>query len=60
MRIHAIDLAVGDVLTLNDWRLHVTAVEHDRAVAVLTAEFDFMLHFLNDQIVDVAANRRAA
>ncbi len=60
MRIHAGDLATGDVLTLNDWRLHVIAVEHDHAVGVLTAEFDFLIHFRKDDLVDVRRHRQAA
>jgi hypothetical protein len=40
MRIHPRDLAVGDVLALHDWSLHVIDVEHGSAVGVLTAEFD--------------------
>jgi hypothetical protein len=60
MRIHAQDLAIGDVLRLNDWRLHVTAVEHDRATAVLTAEFGFLLHFTRDESVDVVPDVRQA
>jgi hypothetical protein len=52
MRIRAQDLAVGDTLAMNDWNLHVIGVERDRAVAVLTAEFDFLIHFLADQVVN--------
>jgi hypothetical protein len=55
MRIPARELAVGDVIRLNDWRLHVVAVEHDLATAVLTAEFDFLLHFTRTDPVDVVA-----
>jgi hypothetical protein len=60
MRILARDLAAGDILALNDWRLHVIAVEHDRAVGVLTEEFGFLIHFLNDEIVDIRTRREAA
>jgi hypothetical protein len=60
MRIHARDLAAGDVLALNDWRLHVVAVERGNAVRVRTAEFEFSLHFLNDEIVDVRTRHEAA
>jgi hypothetical protein len=60
MRIHARDLAAGDILALNDWRLHVLAVEHERAVGVRTAEFDFLIHFLTDDIVNVRAAAKAA
>ncbi|MDT4894860.1 MAG: hypothetical protein QOE97_3895 [Pseudonocardiales bacterium] len=58
MRIPARDLAVGDVIRLNDWRLHVTAVEHEVATAVLTAEFDFLLHFARHDSVDVISEVR--
>ncbi|HEY3715722.1 MAG TPA: hypothetical protein VGL39_14450 [Jatrophihabitantaceae bacterium] len=53
MRIPARHLVVGDVLRINDWRLHVVAVEHDRATAVLTSEFEFLLHYTRDDSVDV-------
>jgi hypothetical protein len=51
--IPARDVAVGDVLRINDWRLHVVGVERDFATAVLTAEFGFLLHFTHDDVVDV-------
>jgi hypothetical protein len=53
MRIPARELAVGHVIRVNDWRLHVVAVEHDVATAVLTAEFDFLLHFTRGDSVNV-------
>jgi hypothetical protein len=53
MRVPARELAVGDVIRINDWRLHVVAVEHEIATAVLTAEFDFLLHFARTDSVDV-------
>jgi hypothetical protein len=53
MRIRARDLVIGDVLRINDWHLHVRAVEHDIATAVLTAEFEFLLHFARDELVQV-------
>ncbi len=53
MRIPARELAVGDVIRVNEWRLHVIAVEHDIASAVLTAEFDFLLHFTRGDSVHV-------
>jgi hypothetical protein len=58
MRIPARELTVGDVMRVNDWRLRVVAVEHDLATAVLTAEFDFLLHFARDDSVDVVGNAR--
>jgi hypothetical protein len=60
MRIHAHDLAAGDILALNDWRLHVVAVEHENAVGVRTDEFEFLIHFSNHEIVDVRTSREAA
>ena len=36
MRISARDLAVGDVVQINDWRLHVIRIDHDQTLAVLT------------------------
>jgi hypothetical protein len=62
MRIHARELGVGDVLAIHDWHLHVTGVEAERAVAVRTAEFDFLMHFLREDVVDVdvRAPRKAA
>jgi hypothetical protein len=53
MRIPARELAVGDIIRLNDWQLQVMAVEHDVATAVLTQKFDFLLHFGRDDPVDV-------
>lgn len=53
MRIPAWQLAIGDVLLVNDWQLHVTAVEHELATAIGTAEFEFLLHFTSDDMVDV-------
>jgi hypothetical protein len=57
MKIRAGDLTTGDVLHLNDWRLHVLAVEPEVAVAVLTAEFDFLLHFARHDVVNVERDR---
>jgi hypothetical protein len=53
MRIQARDLAAGDVVAVHDWNLHVIDIERDRAVAVLTAEFDCLIHFLSDELVNV-------
>ncbi len=60
MRIPARDLAVGDVLHINDWDLHVINIERDQAVAVLTAEFPFLIHFAQQDIVQVQARAQAA
>lgn len=60
MRIHARDLAVGDVLHVNEWRLHVVRVEHDNAVAVLAAGLDFLIHFGRDEFVTVEGRALAA
>ena len=60
MRIPASDLAVGDVLHVNDWHLHVIKIECDRAMAVLTAEFDFLIHFAHEDVVTVQARAAAA
>jgi hypothetical protein len=60
MRIHARDLAVGDVLHVNDWPLHVTWIDRDNAVAVLTAELGFLIHFDRDDLVTVQAPAAAA
>ena len=56
MRIPVRELTVGDILRLNDWQMHVTAVEHDLATAVLTSEFGFLLHFTRDQTVDIVGD----
>jgi hypothetical protein len=53
MKIRAQDLQAGDVVAMHDWNLHVIHVERDRAVAVLTAEFGFPIHFLLDELVSV-------
>jgi hypothetical protein len=57
MKIPAGQLATGDILHVNDWRLHVIAVERDLGTAVLTEEFDFLLHFGRDETIDVVATR---
>jgi hypothetical protein len=53
MKIPAAQLATGDILHVNDWHLHVIAVERDLGTAVRTAEFDFLLHFTRDDTVEV-------
>ena len=53
MRIPAEELRIGDLLRVHDWRLHVVAVDHDGGTAVLTAEFDFLLHFARHQAAEV-------
>jgi hypothetical protein len=53
MKIRAQDLQAGDVVALHDWNLHVINVERDLAVGVLTSEFDFLIHFLRDELVSV-------
>jgi hypothetical protein len=55
MRIQARDAVAGDVLHLNGWQLHAIRIEHDKAVAVLTAEFGFLIHFAQDDVVPVEA-----
>jgi hypothetical protein len=60
MRIPARNLAVGDILRVNDWRLHVIKIEREHAMAVLTAEFAFLIHFGHDDIVTVHARADAA
>lgn len=57
MKIPARELAVGDIFRVNDWQLHVLAVEPEVATAVRTAEFDFLLHFTSDDLVDVQEPR---
>jgi hypothetical protein len=60
MQVRARDLAVGDVVELNDWSLHVIAVECERAVAVMTTELGFVIHFTSDEVVEVRAPLLAA
>jgi hypothetical protein len=60
MKVRAQDLRADDVIALHDWTLHVIHVERDLAVAVLTAEFDFSLHFLRDELVNVLKRVPAA
>jgi hypothetical protein len=60
MRIAAQELVVGDVVRINDWNLHVVAVEHDVGTAVLTAEFDFLLHLSRDDVYDVVRDIAAS
>jgi hypothetical protein len=54
VNIRAEDLEAGDILTMNDRSLHVVRLECDRGIAVLTAEFDFLIHFLRDEPVDIS------
>ena len=56
MRIPVRELTVGDIFRLNDWQMHVIAVEHDLATAVLTSEFGFLLHFTRDETVDIVGD----
>jgi len=60
VRIFARDIAVGDVLLVNDWHLLVIKIERDRATAVLTAEFAFLIHFAQQDQVTVQARADAA
>jgi hypothetical protein len=60
MRIQARDVAVGDILQINDWQLHIVRIERDNSVAVLTAELGFLIHFGQDDIVTVQASAAAA
>jgi hypothetical protein len=60
MKIRAQDLAAGDVLEIHDWNLHVLDVDRDGAVAVRTAEFDFLIHFVTDEVVTVRESLEAA
>jgi hypothetical protein len=60
MKIRAQNLKAGDVVALHDWTLHVIYVEHGLAVAVLTAEFEFLLHFQRDELVSVLKRVPAA
>jgi glycogen synthase len=60
MRIPARDLAVGDVLHINDWRLHIIHIERDHAMAVLTAEFTFLIHFGYEDLLTVQVRADAA
>jgi hypothetical protein len=59
MRIPARDLAVGDVLHINDWRLHVIHIERGEALAVLTEEFAFLIHFGNHYRTNGQNSQRA-
>jgi hypothetical protein len=56
MKIPVRELTVGDILRLNDWQVHVIAVDHDLATAVLTSEFGFLLHFTRDETVDIVGD----
>jgi hypothetical protein len=60
MRIRARDLAIGDVLHVDDWNLHVIKIERDQAMAVLTTEFAFLIHFAYEDFVRIEARARAA
>lgn len=60
MRIPAHDLTARDLLSINDWTLHVTDVDYGRDVVVMTAEFDFPIRFVDDEIVNIAARTETA
>lgn len=60
MKIRSQDLAVGDILEINGWNLHVIGVDRDRAVAILTTEFNFLIHFPRDEVVSIKAPAAAA
>jgi hypothetical protein len=53
MNMSASELSAGDVFRINDWQLHVIAVERDVGIAVLTEEFGFLLHFARADVLDV-------
>jgi hypothetical protein len=53
MRIHARDMAARDILEVNDWRLHITGIERDNAVALRTVKFAFVIHLGQDELVTV-------
>ncbi len=57
MKIRAGNLTPGDVLQLNDWRLHILKVEQDVGIAVLTSELDFLLHFTRHDVVNIERER---
>jgi hypothetical protein len=52
-KIPARNLAVGDIVHINHWRLHVIQIERDQAMAVLTAEFAFLIHFAYEDLLTV-------
>jgi hypothetical protein len=58
MRIPAQELSIGDIVRVHDWRLHVIAVDHDVGTSVLTEEFDFLLHFTQQESVEVEGRLR--
>jgi hypothetical protein len=60
MQVQARDLTAGDGVELNDWSLHVIAVECEQAVAVMTTELGFAIHFTSDDVVEVRDRLAAA
>lgn len=57
LTIEAHDLHAGDILSANDWQLHINHVVLPEApataVAVAVAEFGFLLHYAYAQHVTV-------
>jgi hypothetical protein len=53
MRLLANELRVGDAIQLNDWELHVARIQSGLRISVTTAEFDFALHFMAEDRLNV-------
>jgi hypothetical protein len=60
MKISARDLAVGNIILVNDWQLHVIRIDRDAGTAVLTEEFGFLIHLAHDDVVTVQARPTVA
>lgn len=53
IRKRGAEVEAGDILKVNDWKLHVRKVDHENATAVVVAEFNFILHLDNDRVYTV-------
>jgi hypothetical protein len=60
MRVLSSELGVGDTIRVNDWNLHVVAVEAGLCTGVRTAEFDFLLHFHAQERLDIVRTTQPA
>jgi hypothetical protein len=53
IRISVRAICAGDAIRLHDWTLHVVAVDHDIATAMLTTEFKFPIHFNRQDSIEL-------
>jgi hypothetical protein len=53
MKLPVSALRAGDTIRLNDWTLHILAVDRDARTGVLIAELSFAVHFDHHDRIEV-------